>query len=263
MNKGIAAGTAALACLCVPAPLWAQASHTVTATGETQEFSDNGGSLRTATLEYKFVDADTTVVFTPAYGERRAPGVRESAAGLGAMIYHDWSSRISTRTSAFVAQDAPVFANYDFAQDVTLRVGDSTTVTLGGRYARFFGEQDVTFFSAGLRQYFRFGSMAYRLTRVDPEGRDSYLAHLVNLTVNDPRGGGKTQLWLSLGEASISNAQVPNNFSGDDYGAVLRRVQPITDNFALVPLIGYTSYDRPTDRISAVNLGLGLEFDLD
>jgi len=263
MNKRIAAGTAVLACLCQPAPLWARTSHTVTATAETQEFSDDAGSLRTITLEYKLVNDDTTVLFTPQIGERRAPGVRATAVGGGVTLYHDWSDAVSTRTSGFIAEDDPVFAEYEFAQDVTLKVGDSTTVTVGGRLARYFGNQDVTFLSAGARQYFRFGSASYRLTHVDPEGRDPYLAHLVNLVLNDPSGAGKTQLWLSLGEASISSVQVPNNFSGDDYGAVLRRVQPISDKFALVPSVGYTSYDRPGGRLGAVNVGLGLEFALD
>jgi YaiO family outer membrane protein len=263
MIKRFAAVAAAVTGLCLPLPLLAQSSQTVTATAETQEFSDDFGSLRTVTLEYKFVNDDTTVVFTPAVGERRAPGFKETAVGAGAAIYHDWSDIISSRTSAFVAENAPVFAQYDFAQDLTAKVGKNTTATIGGRYARYFGDQDVVFLSAGVRQYFRFGSVAYRLTRVDPEGRDGYFAHLVNVSVKDPKGAGKTQLWLSAGEASISGAQVPDNLSGDDYAAVLQRVQPIGGNLALVPTLGYSSYDRPTERIAAVSLGLGLSWTME
>jgi YaiO family outer membrane protein len=254
---------AAIAFVGMPAPLMAQATHTVTASAETQEFSDDFGSLRTVQLEYRFENEDTTVVLTPSYGERRAPGVKQGALGGGVTVYQDWSPSVSTRTSAFVAEDAPVFAQYDLAQDVTVKVADSTAVTLGGRYARYFGDIDVTTLSAGVRQYFGFGSIAYRASWVNPEGRDDYLSHLVNLTVNDGSGEGKTRLWLSAGEASISSAQVPDNFSGDDYAAMLQRVQPITARLAVVPTIGYSSYDRSAGRIHAISFGLGLAMTLD
>jgi YaiO family outer membrane protein len=263
MIKHFTAASAALAGLCLPASALADTTQTVTASAETQEFSDGYGSMRTATLEYKLVTPDTTVVVSPRVGERRAVGVSESAVGGGVTVYHDWSDAISTRTSVSLSEDAPVFAQYDVAQDVTLKVADRTTLTLGGRFAQYFGNQDVTFLSAGVRQYFKFGSVAYRLSRVDPEGRDSYLAHLVNIQVKDGTGNGRTSLWLSAGEASISPAQVPDNFSGDDYSAVLQRVQPITDRISLVPTIGYSSYDRPADRVDAISLGLGIALDID
>jgi hypothetical protein len=238
MNKNITAATAALAGLCLSAPALADTSQTVTPSVETQEFSDGYGSLRTAQIEYKLVTEDTTVVFTPTVGERRAAGFSETAIGGGATIYHDWSDTISTRTSAFFAEDAPVFAQHDFAQD-------------------------VTFLSAGARQYFRFGSVSYRLSWINPEGRDSFLAHLVNVQVKDGSGKGRTSLWLSAGEASISPTQVPNTFSGDDYSAVLQRVQPITGTISVVPTIGYSSYDRPGSRVDAISVGLGIALTID
>jgi YaiO family outer membrane protein len=263
MIKYLAAASAALACQGLAAPAAAETSQTVTVTGETQEFSDDGGSLRTVQLEYKFENDDTTVVFTPAIGERRAAGAGETAVGGGIQFYHDWSDTVSTRTGAFVAENAPVFAQYDLAQDVTVEVAERTALTVGGRYARYFGGQDVTFLSAGVRQYFGFGSVAYRASWVNPEGRNGYLAHLVNVTVNDASGGGKTRLWLSAGEASLSSAQLPANFSGQDYAAALQRVQPISRELALVPLLGYSSYDRPGGRIDALNLGLGIALRID
>jgi YaiO family outer membrane protein len=262
MIKHFTAGIAAFACLgAMPA---AAQSDTVTASGETQEFSDGFGSLRTVQLEYKHVEADTTVVVTPTYGERRGAGAKETALGGGVQVYHDWSDAVSTRTALFVSEDAPVFAHYDVAQDVTVKVADRTPVTVGGRYARYFGGRDVATLSGGVRQYFSFGSLAYRASWVDPEGRDGYLAHLVNLTVNDPGGGaGRTRLWLSAGEASLTTAQVPDNFSGDDYAAVVQRIQPITARLALVPTVGYSSYDRPAGRVDALSLGLGIALTVD
>jgi len=257
------AGIAAAACLFHSAPLLAQVSQTVTATAESDEYSDGYGSLRSIKLEYKRVDEGTTVVFTPAVGERRAAGLSETAVGGGAAIYHDWSPVISTRVSAFFAEDAPVFAQRDLALDLTAKVGGNTTLTVGGRYARYFGGKDVTFVSAGVRQYFRFGSVAYRLTRVDAEGRDAYLAHLFNISVKDARGEGRTQLWLSAGEASLSRVQMPVDFSGKDYAATLQRVQPVGGKLNIIPTLGYSSYARPGDRVEAVNLGLGLAVGLE
>jgi YaiO family outer membrane protein len=263
MIKCFAAGAAAVAGLFNAVPVLAQSAQTVTATAETDEYSDGYGSLRSLKLEYKVVDEGTTVLFTPAIGERRAGGLSDTAVGGGATIYHDWSSRFSTRASAFVAENAPVFANTDLALDATAKVGPETTVTVGGRYARYFGGKEVTFVSAGVRQYFRFGSVAYRLTRVDPEGRDPFLAHLFNVSLKDGQGNGKTQLWLSTGDASITRVQTPANFSGKDYAATLQRVQPISGKLNLVPQVGYSSYARPGNRVGAVSLGLGVAVGLD
>ena len=244
-------------------PAMAEASQTITATAETDEYSDGYGSLRSVKLEYKHVDEGTTVMFTPAIGERRVAGRSDTAVGGGATIYHDLSPVFSTRASVFFAENDPVFAQRDLALDLTAKVASNTTLTVGGRYARYFGGKDVVFESVGVRQYFRFGSIAYRLTRVDPEGRDAYLAHLVNISVKDGRGDGKTQVWLSAGETSLSRVQMPVNFSGKDFAATLQRVQPLTGKLNLVPTVGYSSYARPGNRVGAVNLGLGVAMGLD
>jgi YaiO family outer membrane protein len=241
----------------------AQDAHSVQLRAETQDFSDDLGSLRSATLEYKAVLGETTILVSPTVGERRVGGLSETAVGGGATVYHDWSDRVSTRTEAFVAEEEPVFANLDFAQDVTVQVADKTTVTLGGRWARYFGDREVTFLSLGARRYFKGGSVAYRLSRVDPEGRGPFLSHLVNLSINDGRGAGKTQLWLAAGAASLERSQLEDNFQGEDYSALLQRTQPLTTKVALVASAGLSSYDRPGDRITATNFGLGLLVGLD
>jgi YaiO family outer membrane protein len=255
-----AAALALPAVLSLPVAAHAQesGSDSVYIVAQAQEFSDGLGSLRSVRLEYKAVLDDTTVLVSPIVGERRSPAGRERAIGLGATIYHDWSDKVSTRTAAFVAENEPVFANLDFAQDVTLGIADKTTVTIGGRWARYFGDREVTFLSAGARRYFRGGSVAYRLSHVNPEGRDTFFAHLVNLTLNDPSGAGKTQLWLSTGEASLDRSQMDDSFDGQNRAALLQRTQPLTEGFSLVASAGLSSYDRPGGDVSAINLGLGL-----
>lgn len=263
MNKSLFLSAVTLACLWPCATLPAQSSRTATATAETQEYSSDGGSRRTVGLEYKFVNDDTTLVGSPVIGERRTPGMKETAVGAGMAIYHNWSSVISTRTSVFVSREAPVFAKHNFAQDVTVKVADRTAVTLGGRLARYMGNRDVSFLSASVRQYFPFGSVAFQLRYVNPEAGNAPLTYVANVSVRDASGDGRTQLWVSVGEASLANEQLSNTFSGHEYGAVVQRVQPITDTVSLIPLIGYTSTDRPIGRIGAVKIGLGLALKLD
>ena len=253
-----ATGIALSLALLVPAAAAAQDAHSVYVAAQTQELSDDLGSLRSVRLEYKAVLDDTTVLVSPIVGERKALGTSAAAVGAGVTVYHDWSDGVSTRTTAFVAENEPVFANLDFAQDVTFGIADKTTLTLGGRWARYFGDREVTFLSAGARRYFSGGSVAYRLTHVNPEGRDPFLAHLVNLTINDPSGAGKTQLWLSTGEASLDRSQVDGDFDGRNRAAMLQRTQPLTASLALVGSAGLSSYDRPSGDITALNLGLGV-----
>ncbi len=93
------------------------------------------------------------------------------------------------------------------------------------------------------------GSIAYRATWVDPEGGSSFVAHLVNLTVNDGHGGGKTQLWLGAGASSLERTTLDGDFTGRDYSATLRRHQPIGGNLDLVQTGGVTSYARPYGRV--------------
>lgn len=253
--------------------LGAQAAHaqedgdapeqTVQIYGEIQDFSDGYGSLDSVTMEYKLDMGDTTVVLSPKVGRRKANGDSDTAFGIGGALYHRFSDDFSTRTYVAIAEDEPVFANRDVAQDLTVRVAKNLTATVGGRWARYYNDRDVYFVSGGARYYFKGGSVSYRLSYVDPDQRDSFLAHLVNISIND--GGdsrGKTQLWLSKGEASINQSQLQTNFDGDDYGAFLRRVQPVSNDFSLIGLIGVSSYDRPSDRVTAVSFGLGIEFNL-
>lgn len=242
----------------------AQDKQTVKIEAKTQDFSEGLGSLRSVNLEYKAVlDDDTTVLVSPVVGQRRAGSLTETAVGGGATVYHDWSDTVSTRTEAFAAEDKPVFANLDLSQDVTLKVASRTTVTAGARWARYFGGQEVTFFSIGARQYFKGGSVAYRLSRIDPPGRGAFLAHLVNVTLDDPHGAGKTRLWLGTGAASLERSQLEASFTGHDWSGLVQRLQPLTDKVALVASAGVSSYARPGEDVIGTNFGLGLQLGLD
>lgn len=254
---GFAALLASAAC---PAIAQTGSGQTLTFVTETQQFDKGQGSLQTLSLEYKLKADKTTILVTPVVGWRENPALRESALGGSLTLYQDWTESLSTRTHAFVAQSKSPFAHVDLAQDVTVKAAKSTAVTLGGRYARYSGGQEVAFASVGARQYFRGGSIAYRLSWTKPNTRGAFLSHLGSLTLSDKKGDGKTQLWISYGAASLATSQLPDTFRGKDYGAAVKRAQPLGKRFALHISAGFTSYDRPAARLTGVSAGLGLSF---
>ena len=158
----------------------------------------------------------------------------------------------------FLAEHNSPFAHWSAAQDVTMQVAPKTTFTLGTRYARYFGNTDVTFVSGSARRYFKGGAIAYRLTWTKPDHQNAYLAHLASLTLNDRASAGKTQVWLSYGAASLAASQVQDTFKGHDMGAVLMRSQPLSDSVSAVVTAGISSYDRRPRRATATTFGLGL-----
>ena len=257
----------ALATALVAAAMPAQAlaagrpSQSIEVEAQSQDFGEGYGAINTIRLEYKFKDEDTTVIISPEAGERQSAGDSRTAIGFGAILYQDLTKAVTSRTSAAIAEDEPIFPQHDLAQDFTFKLVPQTTGTLGIRWARYFGDRDVYFVNAGLRYYFRRGSIAYRLSYVEPDGHGSFLAHLVNLSVKDPNGRGTTQLWVSTGASSLDRAPLDEAFSGDDYGIFVRRVQPISDSIYLTAGAGATSYDRPDNRVTAWKFALGLVYE--
>lgn len=259
--------TTATLLLCLNAGVAATANArpklTIDAAVITQDYGADRGSLTSAQLDYKLDDGDTTVLLSPVFGARRGGTETAYSAGLDATVYQRWSPGISTRTSVFIAENAPVFAHLDIGQDITLNIAKNTTVTAGARWARYFGGHDVAFQSIGLRYYFEGGSVSYRVMRVNPDNRDAFYGHLFNLAVNDVQGAGKTQLWLSSGTTSYNRIQPEDNISGDDYAAVLQRFQPLSHNLNLVAAAGITSYARPAGRTTGSNFKLGISIPVD
>lgn len=247
------------AALIPAAPAMAEDSSSIQIVAETRDYSDGYGSLDTYTGELVKKFGDTTVVITPSYGERDYSALSANALSIGGTVYHRFSDSVSTRTSVAVSENAPVFATRQVAQDVNFRILPKTTAMVGARWARYYGNADAYFVSGGLRYYFGAGSVAYKATYVEPDNRDAIVSHQVSVNINDGNGNGKTQLWLSAGEASLDNSAFVADFSGEDYAAYLRRYQPLTSKLNLVASVGYASYDRPQGRVEAPTFGLGLQ----
>ena len=266
MSKLIFANTVVAVCASLAIATSAHAedksAQTFSLNTQSQDFNQGFGTLTTASFEYKYKAKTSTFVLTPIVGQRDTAATKETSIGAGLAVYHNWSSIISTRSEVFVAEDKSPFQHLDVAQDVTGKIGTDTAITLGARWARYAGGQDVWFVSGGVRQYFKGGSVAYRLSWTKPDTRNGYLSHLGSLTINDSKGKGKTQLWLSVGSASLATSQLPDSFRGKDLAGFLQRFQPINERMALLLSLGLSSYDRPVSRVTAKTFGLGLSIEL-
>ena len=213
--------------------------------------------------EYRHAGPETVLLITPVIGIRKIGAVSETATGGSVTAYHDWSPVLSTRTQLFVAEDKSPFAHVDLSQDVNLKLAKRTALLLAGRYARYHGGQNVSFGTLGLRQYIGGVSLAYRATLTKPDGQRAFVAHLASVTVNDAKGAGKIQLWLSSGSASPGALGLHDSFRGQDRAAYVQRVQPISNKLAVTFAAGLSSYDRPSGRMTGHTFALGLKLTLD
>lgn len=235
----------------------------ITVNAESQEFSKAFGNLRSVRIEYKNVIDSTTVLLTPVVGTRSTATTSETSLGGGLEIYQKWNPKFTTRTALFVSENKNVYAKFEVAQDVTFVFSKQLTGTVGMRLAEYADGEKVVFISAGARRYFKMGSFAYRATYTQSNGGGDYVSHLVNLTINDPTGRGKTQLWLGYGESAMDRVPFNSNFNGHDYGGTVRRVQPLGDGkIDLVLLFGLTTYGNPSGRVWGKTAGLGLSLNL-
>lgn len=235
---------------------------TVTTVAQVQDFDQGLGSLRTLEIQFTHSKGPNTFVLTPVIGERRIGASHDTTIGGSFEFYRDWSSKVSSRSQVFVSENKTPFPHWTASQDITVKVAGKTTVTVGGRFARYFGDNDVVYLSGGVRQYFKIGSVAYRLTWTKPAFSSGYLAHLGSITIKDNNGAGKTQLWVSYGSASPISNQSQDTFRGKDYGFVVQRNQPLNGKLSAIFRIGVSSYDRPGGRATAPTFGMGLSLPL-
>ncbi len=231
---------------------------TVTTVAQVQDFDQGLGSLRTLEIQVSHSRGPDTFVLTPVIGERRIGAFHDTVIGGSLELHHDWSSKVSSRSHVFVSENKTPFAHWTASQDINVKVAAKTTITVGGRFARYFGDNDVVYMSGGVRQYFNMGSVAYRLTWTKPAFSSGYLAHLGSITIKDNRGTGKTQLWVSYGSASPISIQSQDTFRGKDYGLAFQRNQPLNGNLSAIFRFGVSSYDRLGGRVTAPTFGFGL-----
>lgn len=131
--------------------------------GEYLSYSGDYGSRRIVNTTSRIDTGPTDLSLSISQGERKADSDSFKATRLSATLVHDWNARLSTRTSAAIAGDKPVFVTREFVQEVSYKPFPQTVLTVGGRYSRYFGGEDARSWSAGAAQYFRGGSIELSL----------------------------------------------------------------------------------------------------
>lgn len=227
-------------------------------TATVQDFGPGRGTLTAATLDLRSITPTGNWSLAPTLAHRSGEPVALGAA-LG--WQRQWSPLIASESGVFVGQAGGPFAALTLAQALIGRIARHTTFTAALRWSRYAGSQDVWFASGEVRRYLRRGSLAYRLTWVRPRDHAGYTSHLLAFTLNDGSGRGRTQLWLSQGQASLASATVPDGFRGHDRAVQLRRLQPLAPRLALSVMGGLASYDLPGGAVQSRNLGLGLSLE--
>ena len=224
--------------------------------GEYLSYSGPFGSRRIVNAKTSVDLGKTNLSLSISHGARKAGDVKFRGTRLSATVVHDWSSRISTRTSASIANNQPLFVNRELVQDISYKPLPKTVLTVGGKYSRYFGGVDAVSWSAGAAQYFRGGMVAYRFSSYNVQGLGNTTGHLVNLKVNDPLGSN--QLWLGHGTALHDASWLATPEKGKFSSAELRRVQPIGGGVSLMLGVNRIWYNTDSAKYHGTGARVGL-----
>jgi len=226
--------------------------------GEYLSYSGSFGSRRTVNAQTRMDLGDTEIQLGLSQGSRKAGDDKFNATRATAAIVHNWSSRISTRTSASISSSEPVFVNRELIQEISYKPMPQTVLTAGARYARYWGGVDAVSWSLGAAQYFRGGLVSYRFSAFNVRGRGNSTGHLVNVKVEDPYGSN--QLWLghgtSLHDAAWLGAPDKGKFNNVEY----RRVQPIGGGVGLMVGVNRSWYEADNAKFRGTGARIGLTF---
>jgi YaiO family outer membrane protein len=227
--------------------------------GEYLSYSGPFGSRRIVNAQTRIDTGDTVLSLGLSQGSRKAGDDKFKATRLSATVVHDWSSRLSTRTSASIASNAPVFVTRELVQDISYKPLPQTVLTVGGRYARYWGGVDALSWSLGAAQYFPGGMISYRFSSFDVHGLGHSTGHLVNIKVEDPYGSN--QLWLGHGTALHDALWLPTPEKGNFTNVEYRRVQPIGGGVGLMVGVNRIWYKADSAKFHGTGLRVGLTFE--
>lgn len=165
-----------------------------------------------------------------------------------ATVWYNWNPWLSTRTGMAIAENTPVFARRDIQQDISLKVLPGSLLTVGYRFANYFGNIDVNALSGAFSLYTGQFISTWRYTYYDTEDSGESYSNIISLRMNDRTGGGNTQLWLSRGTGAYTYDWSPNTRKGKIESISIRRIQPLTEQLFLGLTLGKQWYDTPVDN---------------
>jgi YaiO family outer membrane protein len=227
--------------------------------GEYLSYSGSFGSRRIVNAESRIDTGTTKLSLGLSQGSRKAGDDEFKATRVTVAVAHDWSSRLSTRTSASIASDRPVFVTRELIQDVSYKPTPTTVLTVGGRYARYWGDVDALSWSLGAAQYFPGGLISYRFSSFDVHHLGHSIGHLVNLKLNDPYGSN--QLWLGHGTALHDAVWLTTPEKGKYSNVEYRRVQPIGGGVGLMVGVNHIWYEADSAKFHGTGVRVGLTFE--
>ena len=226
--------------------------------GEYLSYSGPFGSRRIVNGSTSFDLGDTKISLNLSQGRRKAGEERFDATRFSGTLVRDWGARISTRTSASIANNQPVFVTRELVQELSYKPLPRTVVTVGGRYARYFGGLDGTSWSLGAAQYFRGGMIGYRFSAYNVQHLGNTTGHLLNAKVNDSLGSN--QMWIGHGTALHDATWLTSPEKGKFSNVELRRVQPIGGGVSAMLGVSRIWYNTDSAKYHGTGARVGLIF---
>ena len=202
---------------------------------------------------------DSKLYLSLSGGERRVGGERIRAARVSGTLRHDWSNRLSTRSSVSLATNGRVFARNEFAQDVSYKLTDSLALTAGGKYASYPGDH-VTSWSGGAGYYGRGFSLTYRFSLLASQQLGRSHAQLASVQLKDPGGSGSTQLMVGQGTSLYDVVPEQSVKAGKFVSLSLKRQQPLVSGVQLNFGVNRSWYRTPTGNYRGTGLLAGVSF---
>jgi YaiO family outer membrane protein len=229
-------------------------------TSELTDYSAGFGRRRETTAEYSADFGKTAFTVSASHARRKFEADSFTAVEVSGTLYRDWTDRLYTRTHVALASDKPVFASRQVANDFNVKLLTNAVVTVGGKYARYYGDRDVFGWSAGGTWHFRGGLASYRYGNYDVDRLGNSHSHLASFRLKDPRGAGQTQLWLGTGTSLHEQEVTLSGRRGSYRSVALQRVQPIKGPLAINLTLGRTWYDTSAADYRGTTASIGLNY---
>lgn len=177
-----------------------------------------------------------------------------------ASVWYNWNDVLATRSSISLGENSPVFVRREILNDFNLKLVKNMVLTLGGRHAQYYGNTEVNSWSAGGSIYSGPLITTYRYTRYDTVGVDNSYSHLLTVRLKDNYGKGSTQFWASTGTGAYTYDWTPETRKGKLHSLSLKRIQPLTEQFAFGLVLGKQWFDTPTSNYSGLQGIISLEW---
>ena len=201
---------------------------------------------------------NATLLFNLSQGRRDYETEHFNATRGQGAVWYKWNNWLTTRTSIAFADNTPVFACQDFRQDISLALLPKTLFTTGYRYTKYYDDVEVDAWQGGISLYTGPVITSYRYTHYDSSDAGGSYSNMISVRLNDPRGTGYTQLWLSRGTGAYTYDWTPETRYGSMKSISLQRIQPLTEQLNLGLTAGKVWYDTPTDDYNGLQLAAHL-----